>query len=147
MRAAQGGGKWFGAGDERVIIDPEFIRGGDEKRKTTYAINGDFLDIFLQDGGEGALKRMLSRPEAPCANPDGETYAGFQDGGDYADNEHDYELYSSRSKWCGNEVDMRIKRFEVLLDEILGEDVEFDDLGEKVEKCVGWLAGVMVELL
>lgn len=129
MRCAQGG-KWFGTGDERVIIDPEWVE-GEEKRKTGYAINGDFLEIFLKEGGEGVLKGMLTRREGP----------GGIVGGDWADD------YESSRRWNGNEMETRVKRFEYFLEAILGEDVEFDDLEEKVEKCVEWLAGVMVELL
>lgn len=126
MRRAQGG-KWFGG--ERVIIDPEWVD-VDERRKTSYAINGDFLEIFLKEGGEGVLKGMLTRRELP-----GEIV------GDWADD------YETSNKWNGNEMETRVQKFGAFLDNILGEDVEFDDLDEKVEKCVGWLAGVMVELL
>ncbi|KAE9988992.1 hypothetical protein EG328_003308 [Venturia inaequalis] len=129
LRAAQGG-KWFGTGDDRVVIDPDWVE-GEEKRKTGYAINGDYLEIFLKEGGEGVLKGMLTRREGPGGNL----------GGDWAD-----EWESSR-RWNGNEMGMRVKRFEVLLEGILGDDVEFDDLAEKVEKCVEWLAGIMVDLL
>ncbi|TID20590.1 Cleavage/polyadenylation specificity factor A subunit [Venturia nashicola] len=129
LRVAQGG-KWTSTGDERIVIDPDWV-GGEEKRKTGYAINGDYLEVFLKEGGEAALKGMLTRQEDPVGIISSE----------WAD-----EWERSR-KWNGNEVGMRIKRFEDLLEGILGDDIEFDDLGEKVEKCVEWLAGVMVELL
>ncbi|QDS72385.1 hypothetical protein FKW77_008528 [Venturia effusa] len=132
MRAAQGG-KWFGT--ERVIIDPDWTDGGGEdKRRTGYAINGDYLETFLEEGGGTILKDMLTRREVT---------ANIVGGGGNEWTEYD----ESSRKWNGNETEMRIKRFGIFLESILGEDVEFDDLEEKVEKCVVWLAGVMVELL
>lgn len=129
MRAAQGG-KWYSG--ERVIINPDWVE-GEEKRKTGYAVNGDFLEVFLEEEGATVLKGMLQRREI-----------GVTAGGG---NGWDDDYGGSFRRWNGNECEERAKKFGELLMGILGEDVEWDDLEERCEKCMEWLAGVMVEML
>jgi len=123
MRDAQGG-KWFAG--ERVVIDPEWDDGTRQERKSGYAVNGDFLEVFLEEDGVEVLKEMLVRREVGGAS-DGET-EGWR-------------------RWNGNMVEERCKRFGELLTNILGEDAEWADLEERVEKCVEWLGGIMIDML
>jgi hypothetical protein len=116
------GGRWFGM--ERVVIDPEW-EDGEHKRKTGYAINGDFIEVFLEEDGAKVLKAMLTRDEIG--------------GGD--------KEFDGHRRWNGNEMAERKRRFGELLIQILGEDAEWADLDERVEKCVEWLGGIMVEML
>lgn len=122
MRNAQGG-QWFGG--ERVIIDPEW-EVGEQLMKTGYAINGDLIDVFLEDDGAKVLKVMLEREEF------------VQVGGDEDD--------LSRN-WKGNEAEIRCGKFGELLAQVIGADVGEISLDGRVERCVEWLGGIMVEML
>lgn len=120
MREAQDG-KWFGG--ERVVIDPEWEGVGSEE-KSGYAINGDLIEVFLEEEGVEVLKGMLRRREVSAKEEEGEY-----------------------GKWNGNEIEERQRRFGELLEKILGEDLAYEDLDERVEKCVEWVGGIMVEML
>jgi hypothetical protein len=115
------GSKWFGG--VRVIIDPEW-EDGEQKRKTGYAVNGDFIEVFLEKDGAMVLKAMLMRKEIGGSGE-----------------------FEKHRRWNGNEMVERQRRFGELLIQILGEDAEWADLDERVEKCIEWLGGIMVEML
>jgi hypothetical protein len=120
MRNAQGA-RWFGG--ERVVVDPEW-EVGEQKMKSGYAVNGDLLDVFLGEDGALVLKGMLGREEVS-----GE------------------EEYEGIRRWNGNEVGSRCEKFGKLLGEVVDGDLAEVGLDERVERCVEWLGGVMVEML
>jgi hypothetical protein len=113
--------RWLGG--ERVIIDPEW-EVGEQKRKTGHAVNGDIIELFLEEDGAQVLKAMLEREEVG-----------------------DSEEFEGSRRWNGNETMSRCKKIGELLAQVLGVDVEEMSLDMVVEKCVEWLDGIMVEML
>jgi hypothetical protein len=112
---------------DRFIIDPEWEATGPSQRKTSYAINADVLERFLECDGISSLLRTLELDD------------GFESG----------ERAGATGRWNGNARSERIKRFKECLFNLLGDeglDPE-EDLESACRRCVDWLRGVLVGML
>jgi hypothetical protein len=111
---------------DRFIIDPEWETTGRPRRKSSYAINGDILERFLEPDGVDMLRGILELEES-----------------------HDSSRgRDATGRWNGNARRERVRRFKEILLGVTGEEEQTEgDLQMACKKCVGWLREVLVGML